>query len=86
MTPLSPTATMVQDDESFWGGVRGGPFCKKDLPENSSEYSQVLQPFLAVSILADGQFNGKGASFAGMAFHFYASLMILNNAVTDREA
>lgn len=45
-----------------------------------------MKPFLAVSILADGQFNGKGASFAGMTFHFYASVMILNDAVTDREA
>ena len=40
---------MVQNHESFWGGVRGGPFCKKGLPGNSSRNSQVLKPFLAIA-------------------------------------
>ena len=30
---------MAAHDRSFWGGVRGGPFCKKALPGYSSRKS-----------------------------------------------
>ena len=33
---------MAANDRSFWGGVRGGPFCKKALPGYSSRKSLAL--------------------------------------------
>jgi hypothetical protein len=65
---LAAEESRAASHRSFWGGVRGGPFCKKGLPGHCSKSSQILQLSLLVRLIFTHPFSDclLEASVSGM--------------------